>query len=157
MCWYHTLGDRHGFTPAPMFARDSFSIEFHENKNSRAEKWNYAICRSVHLLLIPRQRSLFLQEMAINPETHNWGTFREWEHLVLNECVYRHLPTRLRGYMERRWEGGKICRWGWCQRSGAFRRTRGDPHMNSEGLWQHTQHRHRLKPDKVPARRAGSG
>lgn len=39
----------------------------------------------------------------------------------------------------------------------SFRHNRTDSFINSQRLWQHTQHLHRFKPDGIPARRLGSG
>lgn len=80
--WYHVGSLQYWSMQGIVLVLNSMKI-----KNSCSEKWNYEICRSVHLSSIPLQRSLFLQEMAINPETHNWAMFGEWEHSALNECL----------------------------------------------------------------------
>jgi hypothetical protein len=39
--------------------------------------------------------------------------------------------------------------------SASYNRT--GAHMNSQRLWQHAQDLHRVKPDRVPEQRGGSG
>ena len=118
------------------------------------------LCLVIIALLSHHQRSFLLQQMGTNTEIHSWthAESETVEHGVLNGMSSSNpSPRGSRDFTEEAERLSEPAGMDDSKEAVSTRPSRAAARMSSMTLWQHAQGAHGFPPDRIPARRGGSG